>query len=116
MYKIMNKFIFINVLQKTKRILYGMPKIFPSFWIMLLMWFIARQSGCYLPWLWQCGCCLAGFGLASNGILRNDLAYAACTNQEPDDRFVPDKTAIARPRWRQAKANLAAAMPILRAP
>ena len=120
MYKIMNKFIFINVLQKTKRILYGMPKIFPSFWIMLLMWFIARQSGCYLPWLWQCGCCLAGFGLASNGILRNDLAYAACTNQEPDDRFVPDKpapdkTAIARLRWRQAKANLAAAMPILRA-
>ncbi|MDC1407156.1 hypothetical protein N8524_02370 [Candidatus Puniceispirillum sp.] len=102
-----------------------MPKLFPSFWIMLLMRFIARQSGCYLPWLWQSGCCLAGFGLASISILRNDLSYAACTNQEPDDRFVPDKpapdktapdkTAIARLRWRQAEANLAAAMPILRA-
>jgi hypothetical protein len=41
---------------------------------------------------------LAGFGLASIGILRNDLAYVTCTNQEPDNQIVKDKTSIARLR------------------
>ncbi|MGB2098782.1 MAG: hypothetical protein ACPHX4_03535, partial [Candidatus Puniceispirillaceae bacterium] len=72
------------------RIPYGMPKLFPSFWILVLM----RVN--------QAAICL-GFGKAGTVWLGSVLhrltfcgmiwAYAACTNQEPNDRFVPDKTA-----------------------